>query len=329
VETVNKTISVHRFILEGRSEVLLKLLNEKKDEPKKFLEVKEYPTGTVEQMIQFLYGFEIPEKFKDFTNLYALAEKYALQDLKGIILKKLDNITRENFLQTAEMAELYNLDELTEKCATFCVREATIRPVWKKEPESGKLKLVYESSSTTSPPKEGLTDKYTLGTSQHTQHANSGVAATPYVRGAATVAANSKGGAAAPYLFGVQPSSELFSVTSSSKFTESGLFGAPSTPTSSSSINSGLFGAPSTPTSSSSIFGCNIPASASSLSTSFLGTAPATESDHDSKLESAGLPTFEPALGKLGFFKLEKGQLEKLPKLASAMAMKHFENLVT
>merc|ERR1712059_59184 len=194
-----------------------------------------------------------------------------------------------------------------------CVREATMRPVWKKEPESGKYKFEYESASTTSPPKEGLKDNPKLGKSQHPNTANSRRTATAFRRGAATVTANSKGGAAAPNLFGVRPSSESFAVTSSSKLTWSGPVGAPSTSD------------PSSSASSSSIFGIGVPStspSAALLPTLTFGTAPGSgfkiqnqvqDQDQDSKLESAALPIFEPILGKLGFFKLEKGQLEKLP----------------
>ena len=261
VETVDKTLLVHRFILAGRSDIILKLLAEGDEEDKQFLEIKEFPTSTVEQMIQFLYGFEIPDNFKDVTNLYALAEKYSLQDLKGIILKRLDNITRENFLQTAEMAEVYNLEELTEKCATFCVTEAAKSLTWKKKPETDENKLENKAETTTISPKEAPERHYTFAKRQTTKNFNFG-------------------GAAAS-------------------------FGASTTP----KIIQGLplgFGAPSTPV-------------ADALP---LKTSSATETGQDLKPESAALPAFG-----LWSFKLERKQLKKLPKLATALAMKHFENL--
>eukprot|EP00092_Neocalanus_flemingeri_P044732 GFUD01049696.1.p1 GENE.GFUD01049696.1~~GFUD01049696.1.p1 ORF type:complete len:287 (+),score=66.09 GFUD01049696.1:46-906(+) len=124
-----KEIPVHSLVLASRSPVFRAAVTanftEKKD---KKIYIQGFSSKAVEEVVRFLYGFEINEGFEEVEELIALGEMYQIDDLKTAAAMILDkNISKERVFTIAEVAAKHNADEAFDKCVEFIVNNFEIQ----------------------------------------------------------------------------------------------------------------------------------------------------------------------------------------------------------
>eukprot|EP00092_Neocalanus_flemingeri_P009105 GFUD01009803.1.p1 GENE.GFUD01009803.1~~GFUD01009803.1.p1 ORF type:complete len:309 (-),score=61.73 GFUD01009803.1:238-1164(-) len=124
-----KEIPVHSLVLASRSPVFRAAVTgnftEKKD---KRIYIQGFSSKAVEEVVRFLYGFEIHEGFEEVEELIALGEMYQIDDLKTAAAMIIDkNISKERVFTIAEVAAKHNADEAFDKCVEFIVNNFEIQ----------------------------------------------------------------------------------------------------------------------------------------------------------------------------------------------------------
>ena len=74
--------------------------------------------------VNFMFGFSLSGDFKENGELLHLAELFMMEDLKQVTVKCLANeLTKDNYLDICQAAELYKVDSLVMKCGYFIYEE--------------------------------------------------------------------------------------------------------------------------------------------------------------------------------------------------------------
>ena len=68
--------------------------------------------------INFIYGIDIPIEFTGLTNLLHVADLLMMENLTEVVVQRFV-LTKENYLEVSQAADLYNTDSLVSKCADF------------------------------------------------------------------------------------------------------------------------------------------------------------------------------------------------------------------
>ena len=120
-------IPVHSFVLSARSSVFQTAINGNfKEKKERRITINDFESKTVEEMIRFLYGFEIPEILENIEELLALADMYQLDDLKAAtVLRMGQNIQKENVFNILEAAEKYSAENAIDNCLDFITKNYT------------------------------------------------------------------------------------------------------------------------------------------------------------------------------------------------------------
>ena len=85
-------------------------------------------------------SFNIPEDFTQHGELLHLADLFMMDKLKEVVVDHLiEAMTTANYLETCQIAELYNTTELINHCVQFVYGEMSDDVDWK---EMGKLPMV-------------------------------------------------------------------------------------------------------------------------------------------------------------------------------------------
>ena len=88
------------------------------------MEIKECSVEALHVAVNFMYGINIPEDFKEHVELLHLAELFMLDNLKEVIGKRLAKaLTKSNYLVIGQIAELYSNTNLITKCGHFVYEE--------------------------------------------------------------------------------------------------------------------------------------------------------------------------------------------------------------
>ena len=94
---------------------------EKKD---KKMNLKDCSLIAVEVAVNFMYGIEVPEKFTELPELFHLSEMFMIENLTEVVIQRLnEEITAENYLEVCKIAEMYNKENLINKCALFVINQ--------------------------------------------------------------------------------------------------------------------------------------------------------------------------------------------------------------
>merc|ERR1712106_129261 len=116
---------VHSVVLAARSSVFMKMvLGDFKEKKEREIRIKGFSSNTVEQIVRFLYGFELTDEFDEIEveELLALGEMYEIEDLKSVAAINFDKyVFKDNVFNIAEIADKYNADEVFDKCVEFIV----------------------------------------------------------------------------------------------------------------------------------------------------------------------------------------------------------------
>ena len=74
--------------------------------------------------VNFMYGINVPEDFTQYGDLLHLAELFMMENLKEVVVERLaKNLSKENYLETSMIAEMYNATRLIDQCAHFVHEE--------------------------------------------------------------------------------------------------------------------------------------------------------------------------------------------------------------
>merc|ERR1712055_1083957 len=106
-----------------RSEYFKTALNTAVGDNSKTMEVKEFSFEVLSTAVDFMYGIEIPEDFKnsdDLKSLLHMADLYLMEGLKnttGFLIGK--DLNKENIFDTSELADKFGAVALSERCVEF------------------------------------------------------------------------------------------------------------------------------------------------------------------------------------------------------------------
>jgi len=114
-------IPAHSFLLASTSEYFERALSrdwlEKKE---KKMDLKDCSVEALHVAVNFMYGINIPEDFKEHAELLHLAELFMMDNLKEVAEERLAQaLTKANYLETSQIAELYSSTSLITKCGHF------------------------------------------------------------------------------------------------------------------------------------------------------------------------------------------------------------------
>lgn len=107
----SRKFRVHKLVLATRSPFFSNMFekNNKSNEMK----IEDLSTKTVEKFLQYIYTGEIAEESDDALELFAIANKYDVADLKAISMELvLENITDANAYKSLTFGNLYSSEEI-------------------------------------------------------------------------------------------------------------------------------------------------------------------------------------------------------------------------
>lgn len=110
VKTKGKDFKVHKVFLGARSSVFRAMFNHTNmtENVTNEMTIEEFESGVVEEFLQFFYTAKLPTSDEHLMDLFAMASKYQIQELKVFCERKiLLNINDENAVDVLSMANLY------------------------------------------------------------------------------------------------------------------------------------------------------------------------------------------------------------------------------
>ena len=94
------------------------------EKKEKKMELKDCSAEALHVAVNFMYGVNIPEDFKEHAELLHLAELFMMDNLKEVIEERLAQaLTKANYLEISQIAELYSNTSLITKCGHFVFEE--------------------------------------------------------------------------------------------------------------------------------------------------------------------------------------------------------------
>ena len=104
------------------------------------MELKECSAEALHVAVNFMYGINVPEDFKEHGKLLHLAELFMMDNLKEVTEERLAKaLTKSNYLESSQQAEMYSITSLITKCGNFVFEEIGDKVYWE---EMGKLPKV-------------------------------------------------------------------------------------------------------------------------------------------------------------------------------------------
>ena len=84
------------------------------------MEFKDCSVEALNVAVNFMYSISIPGDFTEHGELLHLADLFMMEDLKEVVVERLaKDLAKANYLEISQVAELYNVDSLINKCANF------------------------------------------------------------------------------------------------------------------------------------------------------------------------------------------------------------------
>jgi len=119
------TILAHSFLLASTSEYFeMALSNDWLEKKEKKMELKECSAEALHAAVNFMYGINIPEGFKEYGELLHLADLFMMDNLKEVIEERLAKaLKKSSYLEVSQLAELYSNTNLITKCGHFVFEE--------------------------------------------------------------------------------------------------------------------------------------------------------------------------------------------------------------
>lgn len=127
IQVQHKKFNCHKWILEARSPVFSAMMKDNvKEKANSVITVKDADPTTFEQFLLYLYsGDKDYLSWANVTDLYKLANKYAVEDMKKLCMDHIrENITVENFCELYKHSELHIDSELTNIIVQFFLKKS-------------------------------------------------------------------------------------------------------------------------------------------------------------------------------------------------------------
>ncbi|XP_043479773.1 speckle-type POZ protein-like [Leptopilina heterotoma] len=121
----DKEFTAHKAILAIRSPVFAAMFNSKmSEELTSIVQIKDIKPEIFQQMLNFIYNVEVEDLDKVALELFYVAEKYELKELKTNCINSLHkNLSSKTVIDTLEVADLYSLSELKSECLKLLLTE--------------------------------------------------------------------------------------------------------------------------------------------------------------------------------------------------------------
>ncbi|KAL7305955.1 hypothetical protein TKK_0001428 [Trichogramma kaykai] len=112
---------VHKEILSSKSDVFAAMFkHEVQENDTKIVKIEDFEADVIDEMIGFMYTDEIKNPIEHLQDLYAVADKYQIEDLKAKCLEFLIfNLNFSNSTSLYILAKLYNIDVLITTLNSF------------------------------------------------------------------------------------------------------------------------------------------------------------------------------------------------------------------
>lgn len=124
IEVKHKKFNCHRCILGARSPVFAAMLDhDMKEKTSGVLTIEDVEPDVFQEFLLYLYsGNDNLLSWKNFPELYKLADKYGVEDLKNVITNDIkENINKENFIEFFKLSRLPNDSKLSQVVIQFFV----------------------------------------------------------------------------------------------------------------------------------------------------------------------------------------------------------------
>lgn len=117
IKTSKKDFNVHKNILAANSKVFMGMFSHKMEENiKNKMTITDFSTEVVQEFLNFVYIAEVPVEVTNLLDLFAIASKYNVEQLREFCEEKITlNMTEENVSGILTVANLYNSNKLKEK----------------------------------------------------------------------------------------------------------------------------------------------------------------------------------------------------------------------
>jgi len=113
------TIAAHSFILAGASKYFEMLMSKDWMEKKaKRVKFEDCSARALSVAVDFMYGINIPMDFTGLRELLHIADLFMMENLTEVVVRRFV-LTKENYLEVSQAADLYNSVSLVSKCADF------------------------------------------------------------------------------------------------------------------------------------------------------------------------------------------------------------------
>ncbi|XP_043479720.1 speckle-type POZ protein-like [Leptopilina heterotoma] len=124
-KVANKEFTAHKAILAIQSPVFAAMFNSKmSEELTSIVQIKDIKPTIFQQMLNFIYNVEIKDLDKVALELFYVAEKYELKELKTNCINNLyKNLSLKTVIKTLEVADLYSILDLKSECLKLLLKE--------------------------------------------------------------------------------------------------------------------------------------------------------------------------------------------------------------
>ena len=90
---------------------------EKKDRK---MDLKDCSAEALDVAVNFMYGIKVPDQFTQLCHLLHLSELFMMENLTEVVVQRLTKeVTKDNYLEVSQTAELFSKENLINKCAVF------------------------------------------------------------------------------------------------------------------------------------------------------------------------------------------------------------------
>jgi len=115
------TVKAHSFILANSTDYFERAMATAVGEGGRLgMEVGECEPATLDTVVAFMYGVEVPEGFPDLQGLLGLADRFLLEEVKEEAGRRIAlQMNAQNFMTICELADLHKAKALAVACAKF------------------------------------------------------------------------------------------------------------------------------------------------------------------------------------------------------------------
>jgi len=126
------TVRAHSFVLATSTDYFKRAMATAVGESARLgMEVRDCEPATLEAVVAFTYGLEVPDEFPDLQGLLELADRFLLEELKEEAARRIaQHIDARNYRSVCQLAELHQATALAASCAKFVLTKLEEEVDW-------------------------------------------------------------------------------------------------------------------------------------------------------------------------------------------------------